>query len=210
MSGERTRAALISAAEKLFAADGVSATSISSITRLAGQRNHNAVGFHFGTKAELLTAVLDKHRSQVNEDRSRIIAELPDDEPDARAVARVLVEPLTNRLVDPDGGHEYICIQAELMSKRADTIPADPHESLLWVMDKAFKMFEIVSVGQAAQAGLVVAVVFHGLADFGRRFPEATTDERRAFGLLVESNVTAMLMQPQMMIGRPEAASQLR
>jgi AcrR family transcriptional regulator len=51
-----TRTQLLDAAEHLFAERGFSGTSVRAITDLAGA-NLAAVGYHFGSKAELLAAV---------------------------------------------------------------------------------------------------------------------------------------------------------
>jgi len=50
-----TRTQLLDAAERLFAERGFRGTSIRAITDLAGA-NLAAVGYHFGSKAELLAA----------------------------------------------------------------------------------------------------------------------------------------------------------
>ena len=51
-----TRTKILDAAERLFAEHGYSGTSVRAITDLAGV-NLAAVGYHFGSKAELLAAV---------------------------------------------------------------------------------------------------------------------------------------------------------
>ncbi|MBU2670817.1 TetR family transcriptional regulator [Actinoplanes bogorensis] len=52
-----TRTQLLDAAERLFAERGFRGTSVRAITDLAGA-NLAAVGYHFGSKAELLSAVV--------------------------------------------------------------------------------------------------------------------------------------------------------
>ena len=56
MAPPDTRTQLLDAAERLFAERGFRGTSVRAITDLAGA-NLAAVGYHFGSKAELLTAV---------------------------------------------------------------------------------------------------------------------------------------------------------
>ena len=56
-----TRARLIEAATRAFAAHGVRNASLLDITRQAGQRNRGAVHYHFGSRTGLLVAVLDQH-----------------------------------------------------------------------------------------------------------------------------------------------------
>ncbi|MGC0407048.1 AcrR family transcriptional regulator [Streptomyces sp. SAI-195] len=56
MAPPDTRTKILDAAEHLFAEHGYSGTSVRAITDLAGA-NLAAVGYHFGSKAELLAAV---------------------------------------------------------------------------------------------------------------------------------------------------------
>ncbi|MFD4222386.1 TetR/AcrR family transcriptional regulator [Streptomyces griseus] len=56
MATPDTRTQLLDAAERLFAEHGYRGTSIRAITKLAGA-NLAAVGYHFGSKAELMAAV---------------------------------------------------------------------------------------------------------------------------------------------------------
>jgi AcrR family transcriptional regulator len=57
MASHDTRTQILDAAERLFAEHGFRGTSIRAITDLAGA-NLAAVGYHFGSKAELLAAVI--------------------------------------------------------------------------------------------------------------------------------------------------------
>ena len=57
MAPPDTRTRILDAAEHLFAERGFNGTSVRAITDLAGA-NLAAVGYHFGSKAELLAAVI--------------------------------------------------------------------------------------------------------------------------------------------------------
>lgn len=46
------------AAVRLFAEHGIDAVSVRDITQAAGQRNHASIGYHFGSKDELVRAVI--------------------------------------------------------------------------------------------------------------------------------------------------------
>ena len=56
-----TRRHMIDAAESLFAEHGVDNVTMLDIARAAGQKNRNAPQYHFGDKAGIINAVLDKH-----------------------------------------------------------------------------------------------------------------------------------------------------
>ncbi|MFI5905947.1 TetR/AcrR family transcriptional regulator [Dactylosporangium sp. NPDC051541] len=60
-----TRTQLLDAAEELFAERGYNGTSIRAVTNLAGA-NLAAVGYHFGSKAELLAAVARRVIEPIN------------------------------------------------------------------------------------------------------------------------------------------------
>jgi TetR/AcrR family transcriptional regulator len=62
----RTRAAILNAAEKLFAAKGFEATSLNEVGTAAGV-SRGTPGYFFGSKADLYHAVLDRSFSEVRE-----------------------------------------------------------------------------------------------------------------------------------------------
>lgn len=65
---ERTRERIVRAAEVLFARDGYAAASLRQITDIAGV-NIAAVNYHFGSKENLLTEILDRVVGPINAER---------------------------------------------------------------------------------------------------------------------------------------------
>ncbi len=63
---DRTRAAILDAAEKLFALKGFDGTSLSEVGTAAGV-SRGTPGYFFGSKAELYQAVLDRSFAEVRE-----------------------------------------------------------------------------------------------------------------------------------------------
>lgn len=124
-----TRGTLIRAAERLFAAKGVDGASLNEIKRAAGQRNAMALQYHFGDRAGLLRAVLDKHLPAVDARREVLLQQYEDgvgDDGDdgsgsgaveLRPLAVALVLPAAAKLADPDGGREFLQIVAELLNR---------------------------------------------------------------------------------------------
>lgn len=102
-------------AEKLFAQKGVSGVSLREISAAAGQKNHSAAGYHFGTIDGLVDAILWRHSEPIQ--RSY---ELAMDAADrvgglsAEDVLKTLVRPIVAKLADADGGPEYLAICAQL------------------------------------------------------------------------------------------------
>jgi AcrR family transcriptional regulator len=70
-----TREAILTAAERLFAEHGVFAVSNRQVSEAAGQGNNAAVGYHFGTKTDLVRAIEHKHAIPVEKLREeRVVA----------------------------------------------------------------------------------------------------------------------------------------
>ncbi|MCF8608630.1 TetR/AcrR family transcriptional regulator [Gordonia sp. HY285] len=89
---DETRLRLLSAAEKLFAERGLDAVSNRQISEAAGQANNYAVGYHFGTRTELLNALLELHVEILDPIRLRTLDTIGT-EPDLRDWLRCLIEP---------------------------------------------------------------------------------------------------------------------
>ena len=64
------RAALIDAAERLFAERGSDGVSLREITSAAGATNASAVQYHFGDRRGLVRAVLAKHEVEIDRGRT--------------------------------------------------------------------------------------------------------------------------------------------
>jgi AcrR family transcriptional regulator len=91
-----TRELLLDAALRLFAERGIDNVSIAEIVRTAGQRNVSAVHYHFGSRDEVLRAVLARHVPAIA-DRRRQLLEHARSRPssDVRSAAEAIVRPLT-------------------------------------------------------------------------------------------------------------------
>ncbi|NJC83954.1 TetR/AcrR family transcriptional regulator [Planosporangium mesophilum] len=92
-----TRELILAAAERLFAEHGVLAVSNRQVSEAAGQGNNTAVGYHFGTKADLVRAIARRHSAPIEEIRRRMVAELGDST-DIRDWVTCLVRPVTEHL----------------------------------------------------------------------------------------------------------------
>lgn len=113
-----TRESILAAAERLFAEHGVIAVSNRQISEAAGQGNNTAVGYHFGTKADLVRAIVRKHSEQVERVRMRMLAETGDST-DLRVWIGVLVRPLIDHLDALGSPTWYARCTAQVMSDPA-------------------------------------------------------------------------------------------
>jgi AcrR family transcriptional regulator len=123
------RSALISAAGRLFATNGVNGVSLREIMRAAGQRNTTALQYHFGDRNGLLRAVLEKHSLRVSTRRHAILDQLESkDEVALRDLASAFLLPLVPELRDDmNVGPAFLQIAAQLVNKTTQVIdPADP------------------------------------------------------------------------------------
>ncbi len=95
--GSETRELILVTAERLFAEHGVEAVSNRQVSEAAGQSNNSAVGYHFGTKDDLVLAIVRRHFEPVEQRRSELIAQLTGS-PDLRDWVTCLVRPMTEHL----------------------------------------------------------------------------------------------------------------
>ncbi|WP_307853796.1 TetR/AcrR family transcriptional regulator [Streptomyces tagetis] len=92
-----TREAILTAAEQLYAEEGLAAVSNRSVSQAAGQGNIAAVNYHFGTRLDLVRAVMARHGEAVDLLRARHASEVAEGA-DLRAWVRCLVRPVTEHL----------------------------------------------------------------------------------------------------------------
>ncbi|WP_017936487.1 TetR/AcrR family transcriptional regulator [Nocardioides sp. Iso805N] len=101
-AGEATRITLLEAAERLFAFRGIDGVSLREIQQAAGQSNASVVGYHFGSKAGLVQALIAYRHPGVEAERGAALAaleaEVSERDP-ARATARELVSVIVDPLV---------------------------------------------------------------------------------------------------------------
>jgi AcrR family transcriptional regulator len=130
-----TRAEIIRAAERLFAARGIDGVSLREINRAAGQRNASALQYHFGDRNGLLRAVIDKHRADTEPRRHALLDQYEaDDVADLHVLVAALVQPMASKLADPDGGRAYLQINCDVYTRPSDieelVPPRDPKNSM--------------------------------------------------------------------------------
>jgi AcrR family transcriptional regulator len=89
-----TKERILDAAERLFAAHGFAGTSLRAITREAGV-NLAAVHYHYGTKEDLLRAVLSRIVVPVNRERLEMLerAEEKEDFPTVQGILEAYLAP---------------------------------------------------------------------------------------------------------------------
>ena len=87
------------------------------ITRAAGQRNTNALQYHFHDREGLLRDLLDRHGEVVDRHRNELLDEIGGTGRDLlRPIAAGLVVPLAALLTD-ESGRRYLQLTAEMVAR---------------------------------------------------------------------------------------------
>ncbi|MGW5715245.1 TetR/AcrR family transcriptional regulator [Amycolatopsis sp. NPDC003865] len=97
MRSNATRESILLTAERLFAEFGIEAVSNRQISEAAGQGNNAAVGYHFGSKTELVRAIVIRHNEAVERLRAGQVAAVGDS-PGLREWVTCLVRPVSRHL----------------------------------------------------------------------------------------------------------------
>ncbi|MEW5810494.1 MAG: helix-turn-helix domain-containing protein [Actinomycetota bacterium] len=113
-SGEATRIKLITVAETMFAERGIAAVSLNEIRLAAGQSNAAVVNYHFGSKEDLIKAILEDRLERIDDDRGRILDEaLSGDHPiELRRLLEALILPQVSSI---ERGERHVELVAQLL-----------------------------------------------------------------------------------------------
>jgi len=115
---DRTKDLILATAERLYAQHGVTAVSNRQIGEAAGQGNNTAVGYHFGTRADLARAILRRHSGEIEAIRARLIDRCAGSE-DLRDWVDCLVRPFTDHLAELGSPTWYARCAAQVMTDPA-------------------------------------------------------------------------------------------
>jgi AcrR family transcriptional regulator len=110
------KVALILAAEVVFARDGIDGASLREIAARAGQRNHHAVQYHFGSRESLVQAVFDYRMDQMEMARGDMLqaARHAGRIGMTRAIAETIFLPQID-LIDQHGDNSYAAFLSEYL-----------------------------------------------------------------------------------------------
>jgi AcrR family transcriptional regulator len=109
-SPEPARRQILDAALRLFAANGITGTSLREIRLAAEQGNAGALHYHFGDKTGLLRALLERELPLLVERRKALLVEVSD----VRSVAAVFVLPFAQLATGTDHEREVVQLLAQL------------------------------------------------------------------------------------------------
>jgi AcrR family transcriptional regulator len=203
-----TRARLIEAAERLFAARGIESVSLREITRESGARNSIALQYHFTDRGGLVDAIIAKHLPAIEAGRHALLDQYEAvGQPDVRALTGALVRPLATKLNDPDGGPEYLMINADMANR---PVPSGAAASRAAALDGASGRHDERGDSIARWRALLVPLldpeairlhrrftaIVHCSIELGRRARSGPHTDDRLFTSYLIDVVTAILLAP--------------
>jgi AcrR family transcriptional regulator len=111
--GDETRLLLLETAERLFAERGIRAVPLRDIGIAAGQRNHAAVQYHFGTRDSLIKEIIRYRAASSEADRNEMLADLmTKGQPQVSELVGIYVLPLSTHLV---AGDHYLAFMSRVI-----------------------------------------------------------------------------------------------
>lgn len=197
---QRTRAALLSAAETLYANQGLDAVSLNQILAHARQNNRSALQYHFGNRQGLIQAIIDRHSGVIYDIRRDYMAQQTDREQSpAELAARVFVEPIARYVDQNPAGVHYVKILSQMAAANTAAIYGIGETPVALRMDPEHRALATRALGHLRRAEadrrtfISVGMVFHSLADIYRlgairQAPRVLTDR----GKMVEQVVCAL------------------
>lgn len=163
-----TASLLLRTAEQLFAERGVHAVSNRRIAEAAGQGSNSAVGYHIGTKADLVAAIIRAHAEPMDRTRARMLARARRD-PSLRAWIGCLVRPLTRHLADLGVPSWYARFAAQVsvdpVLRTVAWNAATSTPAMRETMDHILAATPGPAPVAAVRAGMVRHVIIHTCAD---------------------------------------------
>lgn len=167
-----TREAIISSAEKLYAEKSIDAVSLSEVTAHAGQKNRNALQYHFGNREGLLQAILDRHAQQVFQRRREYLTQTTDNA--IKHAVNALVQPLADYVKEHKEAQHYIMIVPQLAIVNVPSVHSTLSPGLKLMQDPLFTetlncALQHLPTREATQRiFLATSFLFNGLADIYR------------------------------------------
>jgi len=168
----RTRGRFIEAGQKLFAERSIDSVSLNEITVAAGQKNRNALQYHFGGRDGLLQAIIDSHAARVHELRQRYLEATGDD--GARDAARALVGPLVDYVEENPSAVYYIKILSQVAALNSTVLNPATRTSISFRQDENLERLLRRALAHLKPAEtrrrlfLTVSLTFHGISDICR------------------------------------------
>ncbi|WP_229796181.1 TetR/AcrR family transcriptional regulator [Saccharothrix coeruleofusca] len=177
-----TRSRILTTAERLFAEHGLYAVSNRQISAAAGQGNNAAVGYHFGTKADLVRAIVRRRTAPMEALRLEMAADAESSR-EVRDWVACLVRPVTAHLASLGGPTWFARFSAQVMtdpaSRRILAEEALATSSLRRVVNGLDRCLpDLPAQVRAERADMVRHLMVHVCAERERALAEGATPTR--------------------------------
>jgi AcrR family transcriptional regulator len=169
---QETHRQIIDAAEALFAEHGIDNVTLLDISRAAGQKNRFAPQYHFGDKASLINAVLNKHSDLISLRRKEMMEVLAHkNSPTLRELVEAYVLPVAEHVDSTENSRAYLLINSQLMTSKAYTEVTTARAKQYPEVQQLMKLINkhMVAENRAQREykkQLIQSLVFHGLASY--------------------------------------------
>jgi AcrR family transcriptional regulator len=192
-----TREAILAAAERLFAEHGVYAVSNRQVSEAAGQGNNAAVGYHFGTKTDLVRAIEQKHRASIERLAERMVAEIGDST-ELRDWVACLVRSLTEHLAQLGNPTWYARFAAQALTdpayRKIVVKDALASPSVVRVVEGITRCLPELPMAVVTERNIMARnLMMHTCADFERAFAEGTAAPRTTWDAVATGLIDAIV-----------------
>ena len=171
----RTRDRLLDAAVELYGNSSIDAVSLREISLAAGQKNPNALQYHFRDRDCLLQAIVDKHASRVGKLREDYLQRAASGEwPPEEAAVRCLVMPILDYVATEPDGVNFVKVVSQITAVYQNGAGANPETCIRFPHSAALvKVFEHALAALSPREAqrriyLAVTITFHTIADISR------------------------------------------
>lgn len=182
------------AAQRLFAERGIDAVSVNEITIAAGQKNRNALQYHFGNRNGLLQAIIDHHIARVSEYRGPVLESLDEAATPAHNAARALVAPIIEYVQRDADALDYVKLISQIAAASLPETNPGATSALSFGFDERLRDAMVAAIAHLSPAEaqrrlfLVVTLTFRGVGDICKAVESRPEEEMRSArdGLLAE------------------------
>ena len=171
----RTRDRLIDAAVQLYGDRSIDAVSLREISAAAGQKNPNALQYHFGDRDGLLQAIFDKHASRIATLREGYIQRADNESwSPAESAARCLVMPIVDYVEGNPDGVNFVKVVSQIAAVYQNGTNSYQETGIVFPNTRALETLLEQALGslppREAQRRiyLAVTITFHTIADIYR------------------------------------------
>lgn len=175
----QTRDRFIQAGQQLFAERSIDSVSLNEITVAAGQKNRNALQYHFGNREGLLQAIIDAHATRVRVLRQPYLDN--NDRNSARSAAQALIKPLEDYVEENASAIYYVKILSQLAALNSTILNPASTSGINFQHDENLEQLlrQALAHLKPAEAKrrlfLTVSITFHGIADICRASESSNT-----------------------------------